>query len=187
MGVPGIQTNQTPFKIVNGLNPNVVNTRPEELIWQKIQELRLEHSLNWAGLFLSSTCAVNLSHYRLFEAWEHLLLSHGSTGRDLKEESQWQIFTFSAKMVALLSRSKTQKARKLSLQCGIEISYVIDKILEIKIQWNLMDISVPSQVDVWWELCASKSKILDVLQAHIFILSLEMDSGFSDQDKLEWD
>lgn len=50
-----------------------------------------------------------------------------------------------------------------------------------------MDISVPSQVDVWWELCASKSKILDVLQAHIFILSLEMDSGFSDQDKLEWD
>lgn len=63
----------------------------------------------------------------------------------------------------------------------------MDKSLEIKIQWNLMDISVPSQVDVWWELCASKSKILDVLQAHIFILSLEMDSGFSDQDKLEWD
>lgn len=73
-------------------------------------------------------------------------------------------------MVARLSLSKTQKARKLILQFGAEISYVMDKILEIKMQWNLMDIPVPSQVNVRWQLCASKNEILGVLQAHIFIL-----------------
>lgn len=44
-----------------------------------------------------------------------------------------------------------------------------------------MDIPVPSQISAKWELCASKNKILGVFQAHIFILSLETDSGFSDQ------
>lgn len=80
---------------------------------------------------------------------------------------------FYHQMVALLSRSKTQRAAKLSLQFGLEISYAMNKILEIKMQWNLMDLPVPSQVSVKWELCASKNKILCVLQAHIFILSLK--------------
>lgn len=61
-------------------------------------------------------------------------------------------------MVALLVTVKTQKARKLLLQIRAEISYVMDKILEIKMQWNLMDIPVPSQVNVSWDLCASKKE-----------------------------
>lgn len=72
----------------------------------------------------------------------------GVTESDLKEESQWQIFSISAKIVALLVTVKTQKARKLLLQISSEISYVMDKILEIKMQWNLTDILVPSQVNV---------------------------------------
>lgn len=45
MGVPGIQINQTPLKIVNGLNLNVENTRPEIKVWKKIHEMSGEHTL----------------------------------------------------------------------------------------------------------------------------------------------
>lgn len=141
-----LEFKQTPLKIVNGLNPNVENTRPEVLVWKKY--MRWDWST--AGLFLNSTCAVNLLHC-LSTVWNLGSLcwwATGVTGSDLKEESQWQTFTISAKMVALLSLSKIQKARKPSLQFGIEISCIMDKILEMKMQWNLMDIPVPGQCQV---------------------------------------
>lgn len=68
------------------------------------------------------------------------------------------MFTVSAKMVALPVTMKTQKARKLLLQISAEISYIMDKILEMKMQWNLTDNPVPSQVNIRWDLCASKKE-----------------------------
>lgn len=134
MGVPGIQTNWTPLKIVNGLNPNVKNTRPEVKVWKKIHKMRLEHSLKWAGLFLSGTCAVNLIDYQLFET----LGAFADESQELQEvtlkKNHNDKFSPSVPRWLHFYLSKTQNAMKCSLQFGIEISYVMDKILEIKMQ-----------------------------------------------------
>lgn len=52
------------LKMINGLNLSAGNCRPEVLVWKKKKsqatEGRVGHSIEWAGLFLTGTCAVNL-------------------------------------------------------------------------------------------------------------------------------
>lgn len=82
--VPGIQTTLklTFLKIVNGLSQNVENCRPEVIGLEKntwAAEGRLEDSLEWAGLFLNSTCAVNpLCSWLFQKPWETFLASSRS-------------------------------------------------------------------------------------------------------------
>lgn len=146
MGVPGIQTNRTLLKIVNSLKPNVKNTRPEVLVWKKntwdVTGAQLKMSKALPQWYL---CSKSLTLLTVWNLGSLCWWAIGVTESDLKEESQWQIFTISAKMVALLTLSKTQIERKLILPFGIEISYVMNKILEIKMQWNLTDILVQAR------------------------------------------
>ena len=68
--------------MASDLSPNVENCRPEVIglgknTWAAAR--RLEHSWERAGLFLTSTCAVNLFCYHLLQKpWASFLASHRS-------------------------------------------------------------------------------------------------------------